>query len=729
MANSRATTFSLARRRWRLFLANRKAVIAAIFVIGLSVFSLTAEVWSNSRPLVLSYGGELYFPVFKHYAPERFGLHDRLRVDYKALNLGASDWALWPLNRWDPYRTNKTAAEYPAPPSRDNWFGTDDRGRDVFARLLYGFRYSLVFAIAVWLLSSLMALVYGGVSGYVGSWVDLLSQRVTEILSTIPQLLLLIFLISLFEPSLGLLVAISCGFGWIGLSYFVRGEVLRTRGLEYVEAERALGATSKRILLRCLLPNCLLPLLTFAPFMIVANITGLAGLDFMGFGLPAPTPSWGELLNQAQTYFTWAWWLAFFPAFVLFLTLLSLSLFGEGVRAALDPNAPLAGASAPDEQIPARELVVLPGARKVPAPVARKMRVSSAKAGWLLAVVTAAAAFTAQPAHAVESLGQLKAEALQQTATDPMLIRTSRVMFKGKPNIRGINGLYANAEMVDGKANYVRFEGVKGSLATGFQVGRMTSLTVGAGVHRLQDTFPPDTSKQNEVNQASTEAVKSGAISPDLRQSAAAVVNANTIPYYTANLWTSTNPNVWSWSTTFSHDYVYQEWAQPAAACHFLSSDKFYSQLEYQLAPRWRARLSGSAAPLSDGNSQYVNDHGVMYNLIDSKHMVLLGPGVWSTAFREQRGDKYWSPYQYSDYQLRIETHLRWTQKFSTIFKTNLGYGGELHQEQGPDTYLESRIQYAAKTWYAAVVWSRIRSLRSDNYQRDDVGLNLSAEL
>ena len=268
--------------------------------------SLTAELWSNERPLLLKHHGQLYWPWLQNIATETLGATDGLELDYHALNLKAGEWAVWPVNRWGPFAINKSVAELPAPPSADNWFGTDDRGRDVLARLLYGFRYSLAFALLVWFGSSVVALLYGGLCGFLGGWVDLLGQRASEILLTVPQLMLLLFAISVFEPSLVMLIAVSCAFGWISLSFFVRGEVLRVRALPFVESAVALGASRAHVLFRYVLPNCLLSLVTLAPMVITGNITALAALDYLGLGLPPPTPSWGELMQQAQTYLTWA---------------------------------------------------------------------------------------------------------------------------------------------------------------------------------------------------------------------------------------------------------------------------------------------------------------------------------------------------------------------------------------------------------------------------------------
>jgi microcin C transport system permease protein len=216
--------------------------------------------------------------------------------------------------------------------------GTDVRGRDILTRLLYGLRYSISFALMVWILTFVTGTVLGGLMGYFGGRVDFWGQRVVEVLSTVPQFFLLIIIISIFQPTLFLLVILSSLFGWISISYYVRGEYLKNRKKEFVEAARALGAGHMRIFFKHLLPNSLSPIITFSPFVIAGNITALASLDYLGFGLTPPTPSWGELLNQAQKHFTEGWWLALYPSLALFLTLTMLSLIGEGVRDAMDPK-------------------------------------------------------------------------------------------------------------------------------------------------------------------------------------------------------------------------------------------------------------------------------------------------------------------------------------------------------------------------------------------------------
>jgi microcin C transport system permease protein len=329
-----------ARKRWSRLLAQRRVVLSALLLVGLSGASFTAELWSNSKPWVLRSGGEWFFPVLKDYHPTRFGVTDRLLMDYRALELAPErgDFAIWPPNRWDPFESNKAVESYPSRPTSENLLGTDDRGRDILARLLYGFRYSIGYAVLVWVITVIAAIGLGGAMGFFGGWVDLVGQRLVEVLNTVPVFFLLIILVSVFDPSLPMLVALTSLFSWIGLSYYVRGEFLRNRKADYVESARAVGAKTARLIFRHILPNSLVPVITFSPFIISAHILGLASLDYLGFGLKPPTPSWGELLHQAQKNFTTAWWLATFPALALFVALLLLSIVGDGVRRAFDPK-------------------------------------------------------------------------------------------------------------------------------------------------------------------------------------------------------------------------------------------------------------------------------------------------------------------------------------------------------------------------------------------------------
>lgn len=324
--------------KWNVFKRRKMAYWSLIFFIVSCFFSFTAEFWANSKPLYLKHHGESYFPVFKDYTAKDFGITDALAMDYRALKLEEGDAIIWPLVQWNPFESNKKVSEYPAPPSSSNIWGTDDRGRDVFARILYGLRYGITFAVAVWIITFIVGTLVGGVQGYFGGNIDIVGQRVTEILSTVPQFFLLIILVSIFQPTLTMLVIIMSVFGWIGISYYVRGEYLRNRRKEYVEAARAIGAKHPQIFFRHILPNSLTPIITYSPFVITSGIIALASLDYLGFGLAPPTPSWGELLNQAKANFTIAWWLAVYPSAALFIVLTMLNLIGEGVRDAFDPR-------------------------------------------------------------------------------------------------------------------------------------------------------------------------------------------------------------------------------------------------------------------------------------------------------------------------------------------------------------------------------------------------------
>ena len=327
----------ISRKRYRRFKQNKLAVYSLLLIVVLNFLSFTAEIWANSKPLVMSYQGKLYVPALVAYHPKDFGITDSLVVDYRHLAFGAEDWSWWPLIKWDPFEKNEQVEDYPAPPSRDNLLGTDDRGRDLLARLLYGLRYGMIYALMVWAISFVLGTGIGGVMGYWGGRVDFLGQRTVEVLTSVPQFFLLLIIISIFQPSLFWLIMVSCLFGWIPISYYARAEFLKNRKQEYVEAAQAMGVRPWKIIVSHILPNSLTPLITFTPFVIAANITALASLDYLGLGLEIPTPSWGELLNQAQKNFTIAWWLAVYPSMALFLTLTLLNLIGDGVRDAMDP--------------------------------------------------------------------------------------------------------------------------------------------------------------------------------------------------------------------------------------------------------------------------------------------------------------------------------------------------------------------------------------------------------
>jgi microcin C transport system permease protein len=328
----------LGKKRWRRFYSRKSAFFSLVAFLVMVVMTITAPMIANSKPIYMSYQGKSYFPVLLNHHPREFGLDNVFVMNYKVLDLSDGDFAIWPPIRWNPFEANSTVASYPSPPTSQNLMGTDESGRDVFARILYGFKYSISYAFLVWIVSLFIGIFFGGIMGYFGGKVDMVGQRFVEVFSTIPTFFLLLILISIFTPNMILLVTISSVFGWVPISYYIRGEFLKNRKKEFVEAAKSLGARNSTIIFKHILPNSLVPVITFAPFVISNNVISLSMLDYLGFGLPVPTPSWGELLAQAQKHFTIAWWLAVYPAGALFSTLTLLNLVGEGVRDAMDPN-------------------------------------------------------------------------------------------------------------------------------------------------------------------------------------------------------------------------------------------------------------------------------------------------------------------------------------------------------------------------------------------------------
>jgi microcin C transport system permease protein len=338
MIEYKIITNELSLKRYRAFKKNKTAVFSSIVLLFLVIATFISPFIANNRPLMLKFHGYYFFPIAMDYGAEELGVTERLDVDYRALQLSEKDFAIWPIIQWDPFESNSKVESYPSEPTKTNLMGTDDRGRDVFTRLLYGFKYSITYAVAVWFISLAIGTVLGGIMGFFGGRVDFIGQRFVEVLSSVPQFFLLIILISIFSPTLYMLVVISCFFSWIGISYYVRAEFLKNRNREFVEAARSLGASNGQIIFKHILPNSLTPIITFAPFTIAAEIVGLASLDYLGFGLQVPTPSWGELLAQAQKNYTIAWWLAVYPSLALFVVLTLLNFIGQGVRDSMDPN-------------------------------------------------------------------------------------------------------------------------------------------------------------------------------------------------------------------------------------------------------------------------------------------------------------------------------------------------------------------------------------------------------
>ncbi|WP_051709732.1 ABC transporter permease [Andreprevotia chitinilytica] len=330
-------------RSWRRFTQQRRAYISLLILAVLLVVSLAAELVSNDKPLIVHYQGQTYFPIFKDYAETTFGGDFPAPADYldpyiqRRITAG-DNWAVFAPNRYGPNTLNYFApSPNPAPPSRVNWLGTDDRGRDILARLLYGFRVSLLFGLALTAVGCVLGIFFGAIQGYFAGKVDLTMQRLIEVWSSVPELYLLLILVSMFEPSLIVLFVVLSVFGWMGLSDYVRGEFLRNRNLEYVTAARALGLTDWQIIRHHLLPNSMTSVIAFLPFRMSGAVLALTAFAFLGLGVPADVPTLGELLEQGKGNLD-AWWISLSTFVVLVGMLLLLVFVGEGLRAAFDPR-------------------------------------------------------------------------------------------------------------------------------------------------------------------------------------------------------------------------------------------------------------------------------------------------------------------------------------------------------------------------------------------------------
>jgi len=332
----------LNRRRLQAFRANRRGFVSLWLFTVLFIVSLGAEFVANDRPIALEFKGSWYFPIFHAYPETEFGGDFESEASYRdpfvANLIETNGWILWPPVRYRYDTINyDLPVPAPAPPSAENWLGTDDQGRDVVARLIYGFRISVLFGLILTLLSSVMGIAAGAVQGFLGGWTDLICQRAIEIWNGLPVLFLLIILASLIQPNFWLLLGLMLLFSWTALVGVVRAEFLRARNFEYVRAARALGVSDITIMFRHLLPNAMVATLTFVPFILNGSITTLTSLDFLGFGLPPGSASLGELLAQGKANLH-APWLGI-TAFVTLAVMLSLLIFvGEAVRDAFDPR-------------------------------------------------------------------------------------------------------------------------------------------------------------------------------------------------------------------------------------------------------------------------------------------------------------------------------------------------------------------------------------------------------
>ena len=307
------------------------------------LLSLAAELVSNDRPWMVRYEGKTYFPLVNDYPETVFGGDFETPTDYldpfiKDQITRGDNWALFAPNRYGPKTLNYFAeAPNPAPPSAANWLGTDDRGRDLLAQLIYGFRVSVLFGLALTAIGVVLGVVAGAIQGFFGGKIDLAFQRFIEIWGSMPELYLLIIFSAVLAPSVALLLVLLSLFGWMGLADYVRAEFLRNRQLDYVRAARAMGLSNGQIIWRHVLPNSLTPVVTFLPFRMSAAILALTSLDFLGLGVPPGTPSLGELLSQGKNNID-AWWISISTFAVLVITLLLLTFTGDALRDALDPR-------------------------------------------------------------------------------------------------------------------------------------------------------------------------------------------------------------------------------------------------------------------------------------------------------------------------------------------------------------------------------------------------------
>ena len=336
-------SLSPGRRAWLRFKRNRLGFWSLVLFASMVVVSLFAEVLSTDRPLIVRYEGKTYFPVLRDYSEKTFGGDFETPTDYldpfirERITQG-SNWAIYEPNPYGPKTLNYFAkSPSPAAPTHDNWLGTDDRGRDLLAQLLYGFRVSVLFGLALTITGTVLGVAAGAVQGYFAGKVDLALQRFIEIWSSMPELYLLIIFSAVFAPSVALLLILLSLFGWMGLSDYVRAEFLRNRQMDYVRAARALGVGNLQIMWRHILPNSMTPVVTFLPFRMSAAILALTSLDFLGLGVPPGTPSLGELLSQGKANID-AWWISISTFGVLVVTLMLLTFMGDALRDALDPR-------------------------------------------------------------------------------------------------------------------------------------------------------------------------------------------------------------------------------------------------------------------------------------------------------------------------------------------------------------------------------------------------------
>ena len=335
---------SILKRRWQKFKSLKRGYYSLIILSFFYFLSFLLPVLINNKALIVKYDNQYYLPILTGYIPGKtFGQNVPGEAKYRSLkenfnNTGSENWLILPLYPYSPYEdiTSDGNKMY-EPPSSRHWLGTDNTGRDVFSRLCYAFNISISFAILLTILNYIFGILIGGCMGYYGGKFDLFFQRLIEIWSSLPMLFVIIIISSILKPSFFLLIGIYTLVNWISMTYLMRAEFYREKSKDYVAAALSMGQSDFKVMFKHILPNSLVPIITYFPFSIVAGISALVGLDYLGFGLAPPTPSWGQMLDVGLQNIS-KWWMVFSPVSAQFLTLLSIVFIGEGVREAFDPK-------------------------------------------------------------------------------------------------------------------------------------------------------------------------------------------------------------------------------------------------------------------------------------------------------------------------------------------------------------------------------------------------------
>ncbi len=334
---------SILKKRWKKFKSLKRGYYSLILLLALYGISFFLPLIINNRALVVRYEGELFFPILSGYIPgKNFGQDVPGEAKYRKLKdqfaKEDGNWVLMPMYPYSPYEDiTFDGNKMYEPPSRVHWLGTDNTGRDVFARLCYAFNISISFALILSIVNYIFGILIGGAMGYFGGRFDLFFQRLIEVWSSLPMLFVIIIISSILKPSFFLLIGIYTLVNWISMTYLMRAEFYREKSRAYVAAALSMGQSEFKVMFKHILPNSLVPIITYFPFAVVAGISALVGLDYLGFGLSPPTPSWGQMLDVGLSNIT-KWWMVFSPVTAQFFTLLAIVFIGEGVREAFDPK-------------------------------------------------------------------------------------------------------------------------------------------------------------------------------------------------------------------------------------------------------------------------------------------------------------------------------------------------------------------------------------------------------